>query len=64
MRETRSGLVPEQAIYRLSLDMEQAYTPQQPRQLRGRVVIYGKPEAYLSEFIRSVAAVLLREAGF
>lgn len=64
VRETKAGAVPESAVYRVSLSVPEGYQPRTPRQLRGQVVLYGKPKAYMEEFTRSAAALIMREAGF
>lgn len=64
VRETKAGAVPESAVYRVSLSVPKSYQPQSPRQLRGQIVFYGRPKAYMEEFTRSAAALIMREAGF
>ena len=64
VRESGKSLVPETAVYRVTLSLEQDYAPAEPQILRGRVVIFGTPRAYLDEFARAAAALVVREAGF
>lgn len=64
VRETKHSLVPEQALYRVTLSLNADYAPRRPQILRGRVVLYGEPKAYLDEVARSAAALFVREAGF
>jgi putative peptide zinc metalloprotease protein len=64
VRETKGGPVPETAVYRVSLSVPAGYMPRVSRQLRGQVVFYGKPKAYMDEFSRAALALIMREAGF
>ncbi len=64
VRHTDEQLIPDNAIYRVVL------TPQTPLetllipQLRGRLIIKGKPEAWSRSYYRSLVAILIRESSF
>src|SRR3569833_3354982 len=65
VRESKGIIVPEKAVYRVTLTVAAAsYHAQEPRFTRGRVVLYGRPLAPAAEFMRAAAALLLREAEF
>ncbi|GAA5316942.1 MAG: hypothetical protein AseanaTS_21460 [Candidatus Pelagadaptatus aseana] len=66
VRESDSGLTPEQAHYRvtLTLDESQLEAAATLKSLRGNVVIQGQPKAYLDDFFRAVAVFFVREASF
>lgn len=65
VRSTESALVPERALYRVILRVQNPadWLQGDPRVLRGRVVIFGEREAIAAGLWRSAAAVLVREAG-
>lgn len=56
------GAVPERALYRVRLQLDQA--PDEPWETRGRVAIEGERKSLLWQGVRSVIAVLIRESGF
>ncbi len=64
VREAGSSLVPETALYRVTLALESAYAPVNPQILRGTVVLSGTPSAFLDQFARAAAALFVKEAGF
>ena len=64
VRERRGQIVPEQAVYHVTLAPIKAYAPGTPQELRGHLVIFGEPDAALAGLAKSVAAVIRREAGF
>ena len=64
VRAAGKTLVPETALYRVALAIEADYAPAQPQILRGTVVVYGSPKAWMDEFARAAAALFVREAGF
>lgn len=64
VRETKHHLIPEQALYRVTLSLTSDYVPERPQILRGAVVLSGEPKAYMEEIRRSMAALFVREAGF
>ena len=64
VRESDKHLVPETALYRITLSLTGTYQPNQPQILRGHVVLMGRPKAHLDEFLRSAAALFVRESGF
>lgn len=55
-------LVPDQAIYRVTLDVLDE--PDTDMLQRGRVVIHGKPAAYIGRYVRAGLALAVRETGF
>ena len=63
-REKEGQIVPENALYRVSLSVAALYAPQAPKVLRGRVVLKGEPKAWAHEFTNSAMALFVREAGF
>ncbi len=64
VRETHDSLVPETALYRVTLSLDAPYAPSTAQILRGQVVLMGTPVALLDEFARAAAALFVREAGF
>jgi len=63
VRERNNQLIPERAVYRVVLAVEEA-APAQAHVLRGSVVIYGRPKSLAGDFLRSGAALAIREAGW
>jgi putative peptide zinc metalloprotease protein len=63
VREKHGALYPERAIYRVQLQSEIEYPPQQHR-WRGQVAIAGDWEAPGLRYLRQFVAVLWRESGF
>jgi len=64
VRERGRYIVPEKALYRVTLSLSADYAPGTPQILRGKVVLYGTPKAFMAEFTRAAAALFVREAGF
>lgn len=64
VRETKHELVPEVALYRVTLSLDAAAPPALRQILRGKVVLFGTPKGYMEEFTRAAAALFVREAGF
>ena len=64
VREKRGQLVPEQAIYRVTLAAEASDGAAQSQHLRGHVVIDGAAKSMLGDLLRSAVAVVMREAGW
>ena len=64
VRETSDSLVPETALYRVTLSLDAPYAPDTAQILRGQVVLLGTPVAFLEEFSRAATALFVREAGF
>ncbi|OIN05620.1 hypothetical protein BFR47_05370 [Oceanisphaera psychrotolerans] len=66
VREQGEQLIPELALYRVALELEEQ--PGLPltglAQLRGRLVIYGEPRAWSWHYWRSALALIRQEAGF
>ena len=63
-REKGGQLVPERAVYRVALDVQDM--PQDLQQLawRGHLVLHADWESPASRYLRQALAVLVREAGF
>lgn len=64
VRETSHLLVPETALYRVTLTLEADYAPGRPQILRGIVLLSGTPKSYLEETGRAARALFVREAAF
>ena len=63
VRERNGQLIPERAVYRVVLAVQDADAPP-GRVLRGSVTIHGEPKSLAGDFIRSAAALLIRESGW
>ncbi len=63
-REKGGQLVPERAIYRVALDVQEMPESLQDIAWRGRVSIEADWQSPLAQYLRQVAAVLVREFGF
>jgi putative peptide zinc metalloprotease protein len=63
-REQGKQLIPERAVYRVSLSADALPAAMTRAQWRGRVVIEARAEPLALPYLRSAAAVLVREAGF
>lgn len=63
-RERSGAWYPEHAVYRVSFTVDEPAGALAGRAWRGKVVIDGKWEAPGARFVRSLAALLRREAGF
>lgn len=63
-RDKDGQLVPERAVYRVVLQAEGDPGRLSGHDWRGTVVIHGRWEAPAWQYVRSVAALLWREAGF
>ena len=63
-REKGGQLVPERAVYRVALDVQDM--PQDLQQLawRGQLVLHADWQSPASRYLRQALAVLVREAGF
>lgn len=57
-------VVPEGALYHVVLSVAAPYTPQAAKILRGKLTINGEPKAWAESFLRSAAALFIRESGF
>ncbi|MET0333978.1 MAG: HlyD family efflux transporter periplasmic adaptor subunit [Rhizobacter sp.] len=64
VREKRGQLVPEQAVYRVTLQAEVKAGAERLQHLRGHAVIDGEARSALGGVFRSAAAVVVREAGW
>jgi hypothetical protein len=63
VKEGHRRLVPEAALYRVTLALQQPYAPDRPQILRGQVVLFGEARSWLGEFARRGAALFMREAN-
>lgn len=64
VREQGRQLIPELALYRVTLAVQGDQHPASAQVLRGQVVIDGAPKAWLGDIARAAAALWVREAGF
>lgn len=66
VREKQGRLLPERAIYRVTLQIDDAdaATRLGLRSVRGKLVIYGTPRTLLGDFMRNALTVLIRESGW
>ncbi|MES2818282.1 MAG: HlyD family efflux transporter periplasmic adaptor subunit [Pseudomonadota bacterium] len=62
-RERQGQLIPEQAMYRVTLAVESPLGSLDGQSWRGKVVVHGTWEAPAWRYLRNAAAVLLSEAG-
>ena len=63
-REKNGQLVPERAVYRVALDVEEMPTDLQSLSWRGHLVVHADWQSPVSRYVRQLIAVLVREAGF
>jgi len=63
-REKQGQLVPERAVYRVTLSVEDNVGELAQQSWRGRVVIQGRWEAPGLAFLRSALVLVWRELGF
>jgi putative peptide zinc metalloprotease protein len=65
VRERNNHLIPQQAIYRVVLQVQPgSFEPTASHSLRGRVVIDGERKSLLGDYLRTAATVIIREAGW
>lgn len=64
VREHARTLVPEHALYRVVLSVQDKTADHHLPVLRGQVVIHGEAQSWLAGYLRAVLAVVWREAGF
>lgn len=64
VREAQGQVVPEHAVYRVTLHVESQAEALHGHTWRGRTVIFGKGEAPAARYLRAALAVLVREAGW
>ena len=62
-RERNGKLIPQQAIYRVVLEV-QPHGSRTAHVLRGRVVIDGERKSVLGDYLRTAMTVVIREAGW
>ncbi|MCO8169980.1 HlyD family efflux transporter periplasmic adaptor subunit [Pseudomonas sp. 21LCFQ02] len=63
-RDKHGKLIPERAVYRVTLSSEQPPELAQLQSWRGKVVIAGDWQSLAQSFLRSVLVVIWRETGF
>lgn len=63
-REKNGQLVPERAIYRVSLDVKDMPADLQNLSWRGQLIIHGESASPAARYLRQALAVLVRESGF
>ena len=63
-REKNGQLVPERAVYRVSLDVQGMPEDMQALSWRGRIVIHADSASPAARYLRQALAVLVRESGF
>jgi putative peptide zinc metalloprotease protein len=64
VRQQNRQLIPDTAVYRITLQPEGGHEPEGMRELRGRLVVQGEARAVLQDFLQSAMALWVREAGF
>lgn len=64
VRETSSQLIPENAIYKIRLNFASPVNFEKSPTIRGNLILYGTPEAWITKYYRSFMALFQREAGF
>ncbi len=63
-REKNGQLVPERAVYRAVLALDQQPEDFQPRVWRGRLTIHSDWQSPAGRYLRQAAMVLVREVSF
>lgn len=63
-RERNGQLIPEQAMYRVTLTVESPLQDLAGQSWRGSVVVHARGEAPAARYLRNALGVLVREAGF
>lgn len=61
VREQKGKWIPEQAVYRVSLELDQAYTHDLMATQRGLLFIDAQAHSLAGEYLRHALAVLIRE---
>jgi putative peptide zinc metalloprotease protein len=64
VRASGETLIPERAIYGVTLDVTRMPRTLPLQQQLGRVVIRGEPRSLIGDYLNTVAAVLIRESGW
>jgi putative peptide zinc metalloprotease protein len=57
-------MIPDRAIYGVTLAATRPADAAMIQQLRGRVIVYGKAQTLFGEYFKTAAAVLIRESGW
>ncbi|NVK01152.1 MAG: secretion protein HylD [Oceanospirillaceae bacterium] len=63
-RPTDTGWQPERAIYRVTLEIVDPRFQRESQVMRGKVIISGTPQAYITPYINSALAFIVRESSF
>jgi putative peptide zinc metalloprotease protein len=63
-REKNGQLLPERAVYRVSMQVQDMPADMQQMTWRGQVVIHSEWQSPISRYVRQFIAVLVREFGF
>lgn len=63
-REKNSQLIPERAIYRVSLKVEDAQGLRFDQTVRGHITVHAQWEAPAARYLRQALTVLMQESGF
>lgn len=64
VREKNGQLVPERAVYRVAMDVQNMSPEMQQLAWRGHVTIHADWQSPASRYVRQVISVLVRETGF
>lgn len=64
VRQKGQHLIPEHALYKVTLSLDKEYSFDKPRKLRGKIVLQGVARAYTDNFIRTAMAIFIRESVF
>lgn len=63
--QNRKGqLIPNQAIYRIVLEVNNEAKPYVSHAMRGKIIIQGEGKSLIGDYLRSALAVLIRESGW
>jgi putative peptide zinc metalloprotease protein len=63
-REKNGQLIPERAVYRVSMDVDVMPSSMQQQSWRGSVIVESDTQIPISRYARQVLSVLMREMGF
>jgi putative peptide zinc metalloprotease protein len=63
-REKNGQLIPERAVYRVSMDVDLMPSSMQQQSWRGQVIVHSDSQIPISRYARQVISVLMREMGF
>jgi putative peptide zinc metalloprotease protein len=63
-REKNGVLVPERAVFRVTLELQDMPEDIQNLSWRGKLMIHGDWASPIARYLRQIMAVLVRETGF